>query len=220
MSDSELPSPPPIDEAKNLAAIADFIGLHVVTEIQAAIVVHASMQFFAYKPNAFVTNPANTLVYRAFDALEEQSVVNLMETLRGVEKVHPVTTEIRRRIDLVLHRDAISHPVLVVWSKPEKQAFFEQGRKWKDIRPALVWDLHRSINERLKELGAEPGNETIPVTRAMAIAVRDILRLSMNAESAAAILSEEETLAGLAKFRDEYLDFLVKHPDGQRSPQR
>jgi hypothetical protein len=106
--------------------------------------------------------------YAALRALEESTVVHIVETLKYVQKLKPTNARLRGLGTLELHRHAVSHPAKVKWETAEMQAFFDQGRRWKNFPPALVWDLQRSINEALRTAGLKPYNEDISVTADMA----------------------------------------------------
>lgn len=56
-----------------------------------------------------------------------------------------MNTRIRNKEDLFLHRNAVSHPVTVDWRSEEMHAFKKAKRDWRDNRPTLLWDLHRSM---------------------------------------------------------------------------
>ncbi len=182
-----------------------FIRMDVIFALQTSIVLAAADLLFHEKQASFATNPANTFLYASLRALEERSVVHIAEVLQDREKVLNLPADIRRKWDLIAHRNVISHPVMVKWRAPGMQQFFDAHRHWDDLRPALIWDMHCSINERLRALGRTPALETIPVTPAMAISLSGISRLSMNSASQTGIPSESELLEHLGKFRDRYL---------------
>ena len=166
-----------------LADLALFIALDVRHAIQARLIMWAADAFFEKQPEQrtrFRTNPANTLPYIALAALERQSVVHISETLKDEHGAFPTTATIRRQEDLDLHRDAVSHPATVKWRRKDRQAFFDAQREWKDFRPALIWDLQKSINEELRANGQRTHNEEINVTMAMADMLRSVLALAAN----------------------------------------
>jgi hypothetical protein len=165
-------------------------------------------------------NPANTLPYSALGALEHSSVIHIVEVLLDEHNVHPLNVQLRGLDALKLHRDALSHPVTVRWRSPKKQAFFEDHRQWSDFRPALVWDLQRSINEQLRARGLKTFNDDIPVTWAMAEMLNLILRLSVNdGPSVPSVPAVSELMTWLGSAKDKYLRDFEAYPDG-RLPKR
>lgn len=208
-------------ELRNLEILALFIRIDVKRAIEAAVVTTAARMPFQARPSDFFTNPANTFVYAAMDALEERSIVAISEIVENQARTFELATDIRRRADLVRHRHVLSHPATVRWQKQWMQEFTDDDRQYLDVRPALVWDLQRSVNERLRELGGSPRPETIDVLPGMAIAVRDIWRLSMTeAAQRQRLPSEPDVMTSLVPFRDRFLDFLIRHPDGQTAGNR
>jgi hypothetical protein len=160
------------------------------------------------------TNPANSIVYSALQALEEQSIVRVFETLKDEHKLHPHDAEIRRKEDLEGHRNSISHPMTVVWRKASMQAFADARRDGYDWRAAQIWDVQRSINEELRKRGLETYNETIPVTLDMAASLHLILDLARLPEHV--IPPVDLLLAYLQGEAPKYQAILEKHPDGKR----
>jgi len=203
-------------EGQNLDDIAMFISMDVRLALQAAIVMGVVDLLFLESRDWFWTNPANTLPYSALRALEERSVVHISEVLHDEHKIRPVAADIRQKIELASHRDALSHPVTIRWRRPAMQQFHDQHRKWRDYRPILIWDMQLSINEHLRALGRKPRIEGVPVTPGMAVMLSSILRLSVKAHGQAAIPVEQDLLESLSGFRDRYLDFLVKRSRNPR----
>jgi hypothetical protein len=203
------------DERRDLEILALSISIDVQRAVQAALVTTAARVPFHARKEDFFTNPANTFIYAALQALEERSIVAISETIKEQTSAFPLPTPLRRRLDLVAHRHTLSHPAKVKWSQAWVQEFYDDDRQHLDVRAALVWDLQRSVNERLRELGAAPQVETILVHPGMAIALRDILRTSMKRESQATLPTEADLLDVLTGFRDRYLEFLLRCPDGQ-----
>jgi hypothetical protein len=125
------------------------------TALQAAYVTTIADLFFTTHPKEkFRTNPANTLAYRAVDALLGRSVVNLAELLKDENDAWRYPRTIRHR-DLNLHRHAISHPMTVDWTHANMKRFVAAQRDWKEYRPALVWDVWTSAAEELAKIGCQ-----------------------------------------------------------------
>jgi hypothetical protein len=61
---------------------------------------------------------------------------------------------LRGLTDLKNHRDVVSHPFTHQLDRRGVRAFIEERRDSEDLRPALVWDVHRSINDALRGLGS------------------------------------------------------------------
>lgn len=207
----------PTDSVKNLSLLSLFVSTHVRNAMEAALVTTAADAFFHQHADRvherFRTNPANTLPYRALDALEERSIVTVAEILNDEHKLYPVAATIRRKEDIFLHRHAISHPATVVWRKKEMTEFVKARRNAYDLRPALLWDLHRSINEELRANGEEARFEKLDVTREMAATLHSILDLS---RGAALELWPVDTYAMyLTSEAPKYVAGLEKRPDGK-----
>ncbi|MEE9287904.1 MAG: hypothetical protein V3W33_07495 [Gammaproteobacteria bacterium] len=192
------------------------IALEVRQAMQASIVMIAAAAAFAGNRKWFVQNPANTLPFAALQALEKGATVTIAEVLKAEHGTFPVTMTIRRKADLIAHRNSISHPVTVKWRRPEMQAFSDGHREWLDLRPALIWDMQRSINEELKRAGRRVWNDEVNITPEMAMLLELIFKLSARPEALPYLSAPTEDMqASLQEFRDNYLDFLVEHPDGQ-----
>ena len=200
------------NDLKNLEMLNLLISLEVRLAMQAFIVISAAAAEFARQREWFVQNPANTLPFIALQALEKGATVTIAEVLKDEQNAFPVSVTIRRKVDLIAHRDSISHPVTVKWRRPEMQAFSEQGREWLELRAALIWDMQRSINEELKLAGRQTHNDEVVITPAMAMLLDLIFRLSARPEALPYLCRPtEEIQASLQRFRDAYLDFLVEH---------
>ncbi len=76
---------PPAESLKNLALLSLFVSTHVRNAMEAALVTTAADAFFHQHADRvherFQTNPANTLPYRALDALKKRSIVTVAEIL-------------------------------------------------------------------------------------------------------------------------------------------
>ncbi|MDQ3363908.1 MAG: hypothetical protein M3680_00545 [Myxococcota bacterium] len=202
-------------EAKDLSTWALFISLDVSFAIQAAIVTQAASLYFFQHKALFAWNPANMFQYIALGALEERSVVRIAEALKDEHgMMSAAVATVRRRMDLRNHRDALSHTQTIRWKRPAMQEFFDSDKQWTDRRAGLVWDMWRSINERLRELGQPTVSNEIPVGPPHAVMLHAILRASVKPEAVAAVPDETTLLGHLQKFRDDFLDLLVARPDG------
>jgi hypothetical protein len=60
---------------------------------------------------------------------------------------------IRGLVDLTNHRDAICHPFAHQLTRKRVVKFTEDRRHTRDLQAALVWDIHRSLNEALTAAG-------------------------------------------------------------------
>ncbi|HEU4407727.1 MAG TPA: hypothetical protein VFS43_20855 [Polyangiaceae bacterium] len=215
MATSSKPSHTP---EQNLADLALFIAHHVSNAMEASYVMYVADAWFhqfdeEQRRARFRTNPANTLHHRALSALEERSVVSIAETLKDPNRLFPVSSVIRRQSDLYLHRHALSHPMNLTWRDPSMQAFAQAKRPDGDWRPALVWDLQRSINDELREHGLKTYNETIAVHYEMALMLHGILELARRPECE--IPSARELLEGLEHKLPDFVELLEARPDGQ-----
>jgi hypothetical protein len=212
-----VPRPPPqgprLGEAESLKLLDSFIHLHVVHVMEAAIVRGAARLTFREKRDEwFRTNPANCLPYQALVALEERSVVHIAEHLKDDTQALDLPADIRRSSDLLLHRNALSHPYTLTWRRGEMQRFHDEERHWRDVRPALVWGLQLEVNELLRRHSIAPTLTGIEVTPGMAVMHSGIMRLTMTPDAVVTVLPTEAALVdALAAFRDRYLDFVLTH---------
>jgi hypothetical protein len=204
------------DEFANLEVLNLFISTSVRHVVEATLVIMASDHLFRRAQDLFAYNPANTLPYIALRALEEQSIVHIAEALKDEHKLHPVAADIRRKEDLFLHRDGVSHPLTVKWRKADRQAFFDSKRVHYDLRAALVWDMQRSINDVLRSGGRKVRNGDIVVTTHMALMVETILRLSLTEIGSQVAISTAEIPRLLDRTKNAFLSFVIEHPDGRR----
>jgi hypothetical protein len=208
------------DPAKDLETLVLFVDSDVKTVVQAALVtLDVTLRFERLTPEQkralYVTNPANTVAFQAMRALEDQAIVRVAEALGKEAKLLPRGTELPAKVALVHHRNAISHPYIVVWTSPGMQPFFDANRQWHDIRAAIVWDVWRSLNDELVKLGKPARDMTVGIYWQHAALVHHILRASLRPEYHAAIPSEQSILDHLPRFRDDFLKLLVEKPDGR-----
>jgi hypothetical protein len=212
-------SAPPIDPVDNLAHLALFISHDVGLAISAAFVTQlAELWFIQFsdedRRRLFRSHPANNIVFSALSALEDRAIVRIYETVHDEHGLHRNTAQIRRKEDLELHRLALSHPATVGWHKKRMQIFADADRAGYDWRPALVWDLQRSINDELKRNKREVYNETITVSYDMAAALHTILDLSRCPECE--IPSRDKLFEYMQREAPKYQALLEAHPDGGR----
>jgi len=212
-----METPPLDDPVVNLEVISLYIRPSVTHALQASMIrTFAGASYATYKAR-YRTNPSNNLHSIALASLEATSLVRISEVLKeGLLGPIPEKTEIRRKADLVLHRHSVSHPVMVKWSDPRMQEFTKAKRPQFDSRPALIWDMQRSINDELRTHKREVHLDTIPVTPDMATLLRSITACAVKASEHAWVLSEAAFYKYLQLYRDDYLLYLEGMPDGRR----
>lgn len=198
-----------LDESQSLALLSAVISVDVICAMRSAIVTGAAALQFHNQRDWFATHPGNSLTWMALDALEERCVVRISERLKDEARALTIPTEVRRKSDLRLHRHAVSHPLTLTWRDKDMQRFQLEQQRQPDFRPALVWDLQRSVNDLLRSRGLTPGVEEIDVAPEMVLSLCTILRFSMRPEASARLPSEPEHLQALTIFRDRYMDFVV-----------
>jgi len=209
-----------LDPNKALETLALFVGIDVKTVVQAAIVtLNADLRFeqCERKEELFATNPANGVAYQAMHALEGQAIVRVAEALGKDAGLLPEGTDLRRKADLVCHRDAISHAYTTgdAWRKKAMQEFAESDRQWLDRKAALVWDMWRSLDEVLVERGLERREMTVGIGSQHAAILHLIMRTSVKPD--VEIPTEQSMLEHLQKFRDDYIKLLENAPDGRNT---
>jgi hypothetical protein len=198
------------EKRKSLEMLELWLHWDVHTLIQSGFVRTVAMGFFFENQNDFYTNPANTLLYQSLQALEERAIVHISETLKDENAIFDLPGDLRGTLDLEFHRHALSHPRTVRWRKSGMQEFFDAKRHWKDNRPAIVWDLQRSINEEMVKVRLTPKLSSVPVTPDLAILAATILRCSVKVESVPAIPPETMLLEWMEKSRDEWIGILER----------
>lgn len=206
-----------MDARKSLSGLEDIALLtstSVLHALQAALVTHMADVWFMTGPrDVYTRNPANSLEYIALTALEEREVIYIAEVLLDEHKVHQTDAPIRRKQELFLHRDALSHPVTVKWRAPDRQQFFDDHGRWTHLRPAIVWDFQKSVNEELRKRGRRPlGNEGISVTEEMATMLSMMLRSSIRPDCGVPPLTD--LLRHMRDAAPKYIEALEQHPDG------
>jgi hypothetical protein len=198
-----------VERRKSLELLEMFLHTDIVTLIQSSFVRIVATGFFFENKDDFHTNPANTLLHQSLQALEERAIVHISETLKDENALFNLPAgNLPGTLDLEFHRHALSHPRTIRWRKRGMQQFFDAKRRWKDNRPAIVWDLHRSINKEMVKVGLTPKLTSVPVTYEMAILVSSILRCSVKAESLPTIPPEMMLLEWMEQERDKWLKIL------------
>ena len=156
-------------------------------------------------------HPGNTLVYPALVALQDRAVVKIAAILQSGSFLADVTGTIRSKADLVLHRHYLSHPFNVKWKHDDMQKFYDERRHQSDVRPALIWNMQRSINDELLGLGVPIAfNADVDVTGEMAAALQLTCNCAMNDVGRRNLPHSAELVQALAAFKDRYLDVLVE----------
>ncbi len=117
-------------EREALRDLAAFTYGEVNDVIVASLVTMAAEYLFHKDPEhrVFARHPGNVLPHRALRALEEQSIVHIAEALK--QPLFAVQAPIRRKQELINHRDSISHPHTVEWRRPAMREFDEKERHW------------------------------------------------------------------------------------------
>src|SRR4051812_31970147 len=132
------PPSAPRSDVDQLQDIELFISSDFAAAFQGAVVMGVATQTFHRAPKIFATNPANVLAFNALRALEDRSIVKIADAIKDDNNLYPAARSLARREDLRNHRDAISHPFLVTWSRPAMRTFVDAHRHWLDNRMLLV----------------------------------------------------------------------------------
>jgi DNA-binding PadR family transcriptional regulator len=207
------------DPVDNLSTLALFIANDVRDVVTASFVTFLADVWIAQfstdeQRRRFRTHPANSIIYQGLKALEERGIVRVHERLKDEHGLLRIAATVRRKGDVRLHRLALSHPATIDWQDRKMQVFAEAGREGYDWRPALVWDLQRSINEELRKHGRQPHIETVPVSYDMAVGLHAILNLSRHPSYE--IPSVNDLFVYMDREVLKYQAALEKHPDGHR----
>jgi hypothetical protein len=215
-------------DGEAFAVICMVIRWQLTTMMQAALVRDVAFNMFANYPHAFEGHPSSSLTWRALDALEGSSIVDLVETLRSkLFKRHVPATVNEKLEKLVGHRHRISHPSyreVDDWRDPRMQQFEAEGRRYESCVP-LVWDLQRAINAELSTLQTKPlipGAATpIPdfyVTREMSQQLRTIYVATLKDVNVPNIPEEATLLQLLQSARDITLQQCLDRANGVPAP--
>ena len=188
---------------------SSFIAMSFDNAMQAALITTAADFHFYHDKTKFRLNPGNTLPYIALKSLEERTVVHIVEMLRNLKIQSSDKTWPRKLSALTSHRDAVSHPYLFEWRRPEMRAFHAANRQHLDVRGALLWDLNLSINEQLVSEGHLPKNVEIRATVPAALMLSAILRISLDPSHAAP--NEQGVFDMLSAFETQFLDFVIEN---------
>jgi hypothetical protein len=192
-------------------------SLWVWRGLQAGLVKHAAMMPFydKAKRSLFWTNPANTLTYQALDALEESCIVQICEVIQ--REFPDMTGELpfRRAIEILAHRNAISHPGRSGWRKEFMQKFHDENRHRWDLRGAIIWDLQKSINEVTKNNEFGPQNADHHMNLETAASLRQIWIYSMNENGERILPTLDKLLCQLEELKPKYIEMLEQYPDGR-----
>ena len=152
-------------------------------------------------PELFWRAPYNTPIAPMLRARADQEVVRLhvflcgsvlCKTCRAVGKKKLATCStdlcgkpltdglsIRGLEDLKNHRDVVGHPLTWHLDRAGIRKFVDKKRDRFDIRPALIWDIHRSIVDAQTAAGATASVLDIEIGRYETEVLDSILRLSM-----------------------------------------
>jgi hypothetical protein len=199
-------------EEEKLRDLAAFTCAEVRDVMVASMITMAAEYLFISDTDHkhFARHPANVLPYQALRALEERSIVHIAEAL--TEPIFHVQVQIRRTAELRNHRDSISHPHTIRWNRPAMRDFTADEHQWLDLRAALVWDMHRSLNDELRRKGLDLYLEHVEITPHMTAMFGQILELSMKPHVRK--LMDPELLLSLQRFQPQHLKFLEDHADG------
>jgi hypothetical protein len=206
----------PRDPVKNLDVVAQFISPYVAQALQASMVELYVMGLFSSNKEHYAGHPMNSMHGSALHALQQQSLVHIDAVLQS-PVLQPLPVKVRRKFDLMLHRNKIAHPLEVKWRKAMSK-FINEKRDLYDYKPALIWDMQRSVNDELRQRGMRVHNEAVSVTWDMAVMTEVITRAALKPESAHRAVPAADLLPYLRRFAPRYLLELEKMPDGRRKP--
>jgi hypothetical protein len=116
--------------------------------------------------------------------------------------------------DLKNHRDVLGHPLTFQLDRPAVRKFVDDKRHVADLRPALMWDIHRSIVDAQIAAGVA-GATVLDVTIGpyQTSVLESILRLCWKPDVPP--FSDVALAEWMTDFwRKDRVDF-EKHPDGQ-----
>ena len=205
-------------EVRNLEILNTGICLHVYNALCSSLVTNYVQLIFQNNKAAYWNNTANNLIYAGQKALEEQSIIQMVEWIKGNDRDLPPSLNIAHKADLICHRDYLSHPYLPKYF-PRMEKFIEQRRHWFDFRPALIWQMQKSINECLEQHKLRIQNSEVAVRPDMVLMVEGILKVSINEKVLNTIPSMVQIHEALVKFRDEYVTH-ISSVQGKRPKQK
>jgi hypothetical protein len=181
--------------------------------MKATLLIAYINQLYRVNRRYFAANPVNTFTYQALKAVEDISIINVAEAL---VKVQEVGVEISKKADAIKHRHAVSHPFTVKWRSKDMQIFHDKDRKYVDIKAVIVWDIYRTVTNKLRKLGNDNLYEDFSITKEMAGLVLLVMDNTMkcidkNTEFV------EQMLESLSTFKVKFMDFVVRNPAVQKT---
>jgi hypothetical protein len=125
--------------------------------------------------------------------------------------------QLRGLDDLKNHRDVLCHPLTFQLDRAEARAFVTAKRHRADVRPALVWDIHRSIVDAQAAAGVSATVLDIKIGPYRTAVLEGILRMCwLPGHDPIPDASLNELMS---KFWAKDRPWFEKHPDG-RSPRK
>ncbi|XDD45277.1 hypothetical protein AB3N60_11170 [Leptospira sp. WS39.C2] len=176
---------------------------------QCSIVTNAINMIFFTEKQWFFNNPANTLEFSALRALENESIVNIAELIKKDPIVNELKIDIKRKADLIGHRNIISHPFIVKWRDEVTQKIFDENKHHTELKIALIYDIQSSINQELVKLNLEATNLDFPISIEMVQVFNSILNFSLKPEYLHDTKDNEYVVQTLNIFKGKLLDFVI-----------
>lgn len=115
--------------------------------------------------------------------------------------------------DLKNHRDVLCHPLTFQLDRAGVRKFVDADRDRADVRPALVWDIHRSIVEAQAAAGMSATVVDIDMGPYQSTALASILRLCWR--EGALPFSDAALAEWMMEFWKKDRVAFEDHPDGQ-----
>jgi hypothetical protein len=125
---------------------------------------------------------------------------------------------IRGLVDLKNHRDVICHPLTHQLDRSGVCRFVGEDRHYRDVRAAIVWDIHRSMNQALTAAGEPPDDLEIDMENDTCSVLACVLSLCWKPGVTAVGVTELKHLME-ESWRKDRIAF-EKHPDGQFTKER
>ncbi len=115
--------------------------------------------------------------------------------------------------DLKNHRDVLGHPLTHQLERPKVRKFVDDRRDREDVRPALMWDIHRSIVDAQTAAGAKAKVVDVTIGPYQTDVLDSILRLCLQPHHPPI---ERDVLTELmtALWNKARVEF-ERHPDGR-----
>lgn len=170
------------------SVLSTMVGLPLISMMQATLVRNVAFTMFSYDPEGFTGHVCGSSTWQALEALEEKSVLNIVECLRKPIYKQFVPDSVLNEIqNLVGHRNVIGHPFTgkKEWTNKAMIKFESEGRRY-ESRLSLVWNLHHAINDALINEGSTPLTEFY-ITLEMAQQLRIIWSATMQPANASSI---------------------------------